>query len=89
MVEDIIIHFDGINGSWLWSLEKGKYRAKGVQDTLEKAEQYAFEVAGNLPDAGNIHTIYNPSKPVKPAEGNIKNAFVEDFIPETFDKQED
>jgi len=89
MKEDVVIHFDRINGSWLWSLEKGKYRAQGVQDTLEKAEQYAFEVAGNLPDTGTIHTIYNPSKPVKVAKGKIKDAFVEDFIPEIFDKQED
>lgn len=89
MVENITIHFDGINGSWLWLLEKGKYRAKGVQNTLEKAEQYAFEVAGNLPDAGNIHTVYNPPKRVISAKGNIKDAFAQDFIPETFDKQED
>lgn len=89
MTEDITIHFDGINGSWMWSLKKGKYRAQGVQDTLDKAEQYAFETAGNLPEAGNIHTIYNPGKPIKSAEGNINNAFVDDYIKETFEEQED
>jgi hypothetical protein len=62
MQEDIFIYFDKINGSWLWSVEKGDYRTQGVHDNLEKAEQYAFEVAGNLPDAGNIHTLYNPTK---------------------------
>ena len=89
MVENITIHFDEINGSWLWSLEKGKYRAKGVQDTLEKAEQYAFEVAGNLSDAGNIHTIYNPGKNVKASSGKMKDQFIDDIIPETFEEQED
>jgi hypothetical protein len=89
MKEDVVIHFDRINGSWLWSLEKGKYRAQGVQDTLEKAEQYAFEVAGNLPDVGIINSIYNPGKPIEVAKGKIKDAFVDDYIPEIFDKQED
>ena len=89
MVEDITIHFDGINGSWLWSLEKGKYRAKGVKDTLEKAEQYAFEVANQLPEAGIIHTIYNPGKNIKSGSGKIKEQFIDDIIPETFEEQED
>lgn len=89
MREDITIHFDKINGTWLWTLEKGDYKIRGTQDTLEKAEQYAYEVAGNLPDVGTIHTLYNPSKPVMVEKGNIKDAFADDYIVETFDKQED
>ncbi len=89
MREDVTIHFDRINGSWLWSIEKGKYRAQGVQSDLEKAEQYAFEVVGNLPDVGTIHTIYNPPKYVKPATGKMKDQFIDDKIPETFEPQED
>jgi hypothetical protein len=76
MNEDIVIHFDGINGSWLWSLVKGKYQARGAAETLELAEDKAFEVADQLPNVRHINTIYNPAKPIKLAEGKIKDSFV-------------
>jgi hypothetical protein len=76
MREDVIIHFDGINGSWLWSLVKGKYQARGTARTLEDAEDKAFEVAHQLPDVRFINTIYNPAKDIKLAEGKIKDSFV-------------
>jgi hypothetical protein len=76
MREDVTIYFDGINGSWLWTLAKGKYQARGTSKTLEDAEDKAFEVADQLPNIGHIHTVYNPAKDVKLAEGKIKDSFV-------------
>lgn len=89
MSEEIIIHFDKINGSWMWSLEKGKYQMRGVQETLDKAEQYAYEVANQLPDAGTIHTVYNPAKYIKSGDGKMKDQFIDDLISETFEQQID
>jgi len=89
MTEDVTIHFDCINGSWMWTLSKGKYRAQGVGASFEHAESSAYEVAEQLPNVGIIHVIYDAGRPVPPSVGKIKDAFVEDFIHETFDKQED
>lgn len=63
--EDILITFESHNDLWHWHLIKGKYAAGGTTNSLDKAEDKAFEVADQLPNAGVIQTKYIPGKPVE------------------------
>jgi len=76
MREDVKIKFEQKNDRWTWHLSKGKFQSGGMHESLEKAEQYAFEVANELPDVGVIHTSYNPGKPTEPATGTFEDALV-------------
>ena len=88
MKEDVQVHFDKINGSWMWFVEKGKYQMRGACDTLDKAESKAFEVLGNLPDVGVVHTFYSPGKPVDKPAGTFEQALNNEGFKATTDKTE-
>ena len=86
MNEDAQVHFDRINGAWMWFVEKGKYQMRGACDTLDKAESKAFEVLGNLPDLGVVHTFYSPGKPVSNPEGTFSEALGNEGFKKALDK---
>jgi hypothetical protein len=77
--EDVEITFNLINDSWHWRLVKGKYQMQGFCDTLEKAEDKAYEVLDQLPNNGIIHTIFTKGKSVKMETGSIKDSLADGY----------
>ena len=63
--EDVTITFTLKNNKWHLQVSQGKYAYAAAAQSLEDAENKAYEYLNKLSNSGTVHTIYNPGKPVQ------------------------